>query len=54
VVTLNVYTHQFEDADDSVMERLDQADRDLVSPRSGPKVVELSHRQPSQASDQGV
>ena len=54
VVTLSAYTHLFEDAYDSVMDRLDVAHRDLLRPKSGPNVVELSDRKPSQASDQGV
>jgi integrase len=54
VVTLSVYTHLFEDAYDSVMDRLDADYRDLVRPKSGPNVVELSEQRPSQASDQGV
>ena len=54
VVTLSVYTHLFEDAYDSVMDRLDVAHRDLVRPKSGPNVVELPERKSSQVSDQGV
>lgn len=54
MVTLSVYTHLFEDAYDSVMDRLDADYRDLVRPKSGPNVVELSEQRPSQASDQGV
>jgi hypothetical protein len=51
---VSVYTHLFEDAYDSVMDRLDPDHRDLVPPKSGPTVVELSERKSSQASDQGV
>ena len=54
MVTLSVYTHLFEDAYDSVIDRLDDTHRDLVRPKSGPNVVELSKRKPSQPSDQGV
>jgi integrase len=54
VVTLSVYTHLFEDAYDSVMDRLDTDHRDLVRPKSGPNVVELPEQRLSQASDQGV
>jgi len=42
VVTLSVYTHLFEDADDSVMDRLDTDHRDLVRPKSGPKLCRAS------------
>ena len=54
MITLSIYTHLFEDAFDSVMDRLDTAHRDLVRPTSGPNVVELPEQRPSQASDQGV
>lgn len=54
MITLSIYTHLFEDAFDSVMDRLDAAHRDLVRPRSGPNVVEFPEQRPSQASDQGV
>jgi hypothetical protein len=35
VVTLSVYTHLFEDAYESVMDRLDTEHCELVRPRSG-------------------
>jgi integrase len=54
VVTLSVYTHLFEDAYESVMDRLDTEHRELVRPRSGPEVIEISESGRSQASDQGV
>lgn len=54
VVTLSVYTHLFEDAYESVMDRLDTEHRELVRPRSGPEVIEISQPGRSQASDQGV
>jgi hypothetical protein len=54
MITLSIYTHLFEDAFDSVMDRLDATHRDLVRPKSGPNVVELPEQRPSQASDQGV
>jgi integrase len=54
VVTLSVYTHLFEDAYDSVMDRLDDDHHNLVRPKSGPNVVELPSPKPEQASDQGV
>ena len=54
MIILSIYTHLFEDAYDSVMDRLDTDHRDLVRPKSGPNVVELLEQRPSQASDQGV
>jgi len=36
------------------MDRLDAAHRELVRPKSGPDVVELSERKWQQAFDQGV
>jgi len=54
VVTLSVYTHLFEDAYESVMDRLDTEHRELVRPGSGPEVIEISPPSRSQASDQGV
>lgn len=54
MVTLSIYTHLFEDAFDSVMDRLDTDHRELVRPRSGPNVVELSRQGREQSSDQGV
>lgn len=54
MITLSSYTHLFEDAFDSVMDRLDADHRELVRPKSGPKVVEISKQRPLQASDQGV
>jgi hypothetical protein len=54
MMTLSIYTHLFEDAFDSVMERLDADHRRLVRPKSGPNVVELPEPRASQASEQGV
>lgn len=54
MITLSIYTHLFEEACDSVMDRLDAAHRDLVRPYRGPNVVELPEQGQSQASDQGV
>ena len=54
MVTLSIYTHLFEDSFDPVMNRLDTDHRELVQPRSGPNVVEIPERGPSEASDQEV
>jgi len=54
MITLSIYTHLFEDAFDSVMDRLDADHRELVRPRSGPNVVGLPEQRPLQAFDQGV
>lgn len=35
MITLSIYTHLFEDAFDSVMDRLDAAHRELVRPKGG-------------------
>jgi site-specific recombinase XerC len=51
MVTLSIYTHLFEDAFDSVMDRLDTDHREVVRPNSGPNVVELPEQRPSQVSD---
>lgn len=54
MITLSIYTHLFEDAFDPVMDRLDADHHELVRPKSGPNVVELSEKKPQQTSDQGV
>lgn len=54
MITLSIYTHLFEDAFDSVMDRLDAAHRDLVRPNRGPNVAEFPEQSRSQASDQEV
>ena len=54
MVTLSIYTYLFEDAFDSVMDRLDTDHRELVRPNSGPDVVELSQQSREQSTDQGV
>jgi hypothetical protein len=41
MVTLSIHTRLFEDAFESVMDRLDTDRRELVRPKSGPNVVEL-------------
>lgn len=53
-VTLSVYTHLFEDAYDSVMDRLDSRPPCPGAAKSGPNVVKLSERKPAQAFDRGV
>lgn len=54
MVTLSIYTHLFEDAFDSVMDRLDTDHRELVRSKSGSNVVEITPRGWEQSSDQGV
>ncbi len=54
VVTLSVYTHLFEDAYDSVMDRLDTDHRDLVRPQERPKGCRASRTEVGKVSDQGV
>ena len=54
MVTLSIHTHLFEDAFDSVVDRLDTDHRELVRPNSGPALSSFHSKSREQFTVQGV